>query len=132
MEDKINTLEPEKLHEYRLLLQRNHDLQVPLCVSLTALRNKWIRSTVVVASSGIVPVAFRDLAVGLGFRYLCFSSLGNAHVTIKAATMNTIFFLWPKRVYTKRAGIHPTHANERRGCYIHLTSGITNHLEGTR
>lgn len=28
MEDKINTLEPEKLHEYRLLLQRNHNLQV--------------------------------------------------------------------------------------------------------
>ncbi|CAM9412678.1 unnamed protein product, partial [Sphacelaria rigidula] len=27
MEDKINTLEPEKLHEYRVLLQRNHDLQ---------------------------------------------------------------------------------------------------------
>lgn len=29
MEDKINTLEPEKLQEYRVLLQRNHELQVP-------------------------------------------------------------------------------------------------------
>ncbi|CAM9789148.1 unnamed protein product [Pylaiella littoralis] len=27
MEEKINTLEPEKLHEYRVLLQRNNDLQ---------------------------------------------------------------------------------------------------------
>lgn len=30
MEEKINTLEPEKLHEYRVLLQRNNDLQVHL------------------------------------------------------------------------------------------------------
>lgn len=28
MEEKINTLEPEKLHEYRVLLQRNNHLQV--------------------------------------------------------------------------------------------------------
>ncbi|CAM9166746.1 unnamed protein product [Hapterophycus canaliculatus] len=27
MEEKINTLEPEKLHEYRVLLERNHHLQ---------------------------------------------------------------------------------------------------------
>lgn len=38
MEEKINTLEPEKLNEYRVLLQRNHDLQVRLLVWKTTHR----------------------------------------------------------------------------------------------
>eukprot|EP00903_Cladosiphon_okamuranus_P005511 g5491.t1 len=32
MEEKINTLEPEKLNEYRILLQRNHNLQSEVAV----------------------------------------------------------------------------------------------------